>query len=296
MLILSTSPALAYQVSITATPSKTDVKRGETFTYKLSVIEEGEPGQPTSIVPPDLTGFEVSSSSSQSTLQAVGGKARKVTEVVFSLSSDVPGEHVIPPAKLVLTDPKTGMREEMTSNEVKVTVSEQKQGVLGGIAGEIRDIKQPKTFLDRVKLYFYGMVALVVIALMILAGFAMYVVGKEKKAAPRPPSAAGPGPRQAALAELDRASGVRSDTRAYYTAVADAVRRYLAAAYGINAMEATTAELVGRAHETSIPEGMVGALSDFFTKADMVKFARHSPDDAEKDAFLGDARRLVNSL
>jgi BatD DUF11 like domain len=294
-LVLSTA-ALAYQVSLTATPSKTELKKGESFTYALSVIEEGEPGQPTSIVPPDFTGFNISSTSTRTTVQVIGGKERKVTETDFGLSSDIPGEHVIPPAKLVLVDPKTGTRQEMTSNEVKVTVSEQTQGLLGGIAGEIRDIKQPKTFLDTVKLYFYGLVALVVIGLLILAGFAIYVVGRKKKVAPRPAPSQGPGPRQAALAELDRAKGLIADTQAYYTAVTDAVRRYLDAVYAIGAMEATTAELMTRAQGSSIPAGITNELAVFFTKSDMVKFAKHSPDDAEKSAFLGDARRLVSSL
>ncbi len=296
ILLLACSQALAYQVSITAAVSKAGVKRGESFTYTLSVIEEGSPDKSTRLIPPDFSGFDVGSTSSQTSVQVARDKARKVTETAFRLSSDKPGEHVIGPAKLVLTDVRTGERQEMPSNEVKVTVSEEEQGVIGGIAGDIRDIKEPKTLLDTVKLYFYGLVAITLLALLILIGFAVYVTRKKSRKLPAKAPAAWPGPREAALAALEKAAQTKGDTRAFYTGAADAVRGYLSAVYGISAMEATTSELVERAAGAAIERNRVEELESLFTRADMVKFAKHEPTDIDKDRFLKDAVSIVKGL
>lgn len=296
ILLLACPQALAYEVSITGKVSKDEVRKGESFTYSLSVIEEGGPGKTTRLVPPDFSGFNVGSTSTQSSLRVVGGRERKVTDMVFRLSSDMPGEHVIGPAKLVLTDVRTGESQEMPSNEVRVAVLEQEQGVIGGIAGEIRDIKEPRTLLDTVKLYFYGLVAIALLALLILVGFAAYVTRKKTRKPAGSAPVTGPGHREAALSELERAARMKDDTRAFYTAVADAVRGYLSAAHGINAMEATTSELIQRAGRAAIARDNMEKLESLFTRADMVKFARHDPAQAEKDEFLRDALFLVKGL
>ena len=104
MMVLPLS-ASAYQVSAKAEVSRAEVAKGETFTYKLSIIEEGQAGTPAQLAPPEFTGFNVTGTFSSSSVKMIDGKARAVTEQEFRMSSELPGEHLISPARVIMTDP-----------------------------------------------------------------------------------------------------------------------------------------------------------------------------------------------
>lgn len=289
--------AFAYQAALKAEASKDAVGKGETFTYKLSITEEGEADKVAALEPLDFGVFRVSGTFATSNVKVIQGKARRVTEQEYRLSTDTPGTHVIPSAVLDLTDPKTGEVQKMDSNEVTVVVSEDKKGVIQGLEDDIRDIREPKTLMDRIKLYFYVVVALAIICLLILVGFVMYVVSKKKKAAPQvAPPVSALSAREQALREIADAERSRTDTQTYYTLVTDAVRRYLMAARGLHAMEATTSEIMVQAKKLQVTPDAVERLGSLFMEADMVKFARYAPDEAEKAAFADKARRLVGEI
>jgi len=293
-------PALAhaYQVALEASASKPAVAKGETFTYKLSIIEEGEADQPVQLVPPDFTGFDVTGTFSSSSQKVIQGKARRVTDQEYRISSSLPGEHAIPPAKLVLTDPKTGAHQEMTSNPVKVVVTESGPGVLKGLQEDIRDIKEPKTFLDKVRLVFRLMVAIAILVLVALIGLAIYLVRRKKKPAPGavPSMPASLAPRDKALAALARAETLKPDAKAFYSAVTDAVRVYLKESRGIATLEATTAELMAGTEKAALPQPARDKLGAIFYEADLVKFAKHVPTDEEKARVMERAKALVREI
>ncbi|MBI5696436.1 MAG: BatD family protein [Nitrospirae bacterium] len=300
LVLLMPAMVSAYQVALEAKAEKAEVGKGEPFTYTLSIIEEGEPGRPAELVPPDLAGFDVTGTFSSSTMKIIQGKARRVTDQTFRMSSDVPGEHVIPPAKFVMMDPGTGRTETVESNPVKVVVGDKAQGIVKGIAEDIRDIKAPKTFLDKARLFFYGMAAIVVLVFFALLGLAIYLFRGRKSAKPESPATSiqGPkaSPRDEAMAALARAERLKDDPKAYYAAVADAIRAYLRDTRGIAAFEATTAEIVAEAERLSIPASSAGLLRLTLDEADLVKFAKYVPTGDEKAAFIGRARRLVSEI
>ena len=290
--------ALAYQVALDAKASKAEVAKGETFTYTLRIIEEGEANEPVQLVPPDFTGFGVTGSFSSSSLKEIGGRARRVTDQEYRLSCPTPGGRTIGPARLVLTDPKTGVRREMTSNAVNIVVTESGPGVLKGLEEDIRDIKSPKTFMDKVRLIFYGLAALVLLVLLSLIGLALYLVRKKRRAAPRAaPAVQTPlSPRERALEALARAESLRADAKAFYSAVTDAVRAYLRDTHGIPAVEATTTEIMAEASRTTLPQTARDGLWALLGEADLVKFAKHVPTDEEKTRFMEKARALISQL
>lgn len=298
LLLLSAQAASAYQAALKAGVSKPEVGKGETFTYTLSITEEGEADRRVQLRPPDFGAFNVGGSFSSTNAKVIQGKARRVTEQTYRLSTDKPGSYVIPPAALVLTDPATGAAQEVTSEEVRVVVSEKPQGAIQGIEEDIRGLKEPKTFLDRVKLYFYGMLALVVLAVLILVGFALYVLTKKTRKAATVAEGDTPGlsPRDRALREIAGAEPHRSDPVVFYTQVSDAVRRYISETRGVQAMEATTAELMTQVKGFSLPTGMADTIGRLFMEADMVKFAKYVPDEAERGRFLESARSVVNGV
>lgn len=105
------------------------------------------------------------------------------------------------------------------------------------------------------------------------------------------------GPYEAALARLTQIERerwpLRGEVDRHYAAVADALRRYLEEAHAIPALERTTTELAWALPpalaEGGLRERCVALLAD----ADLVKFARRRPDEADAARLLRAARDLL---
>lgn len=79
----------------------------------------------------------------------------------------------------------------------------------------------------------------------------------------------------------------------YYYAMSEILKRYLERRYGFNAVEETTSEIVASLKTRRIPQRE--AFNRFFTRADMVKYARYVPPrDEMHDALLA-AKELINT-
>lgn len=110
-----------------------------------------------------------------------------------------------------------------------------------------------------------------------------------------PEAASMPDPFQVALARLAEieAAGwpARGAVDRHYDLVTDALRRYLAEAAGIDALERTTAELM-----RLLPPPLVAAdgCRGLLAEADLVKFARARPDTARAAAFIDAVRSLLS--
>jgi hypothetical protein len=98
----------------------------------------------------------------------------------------------------------------------------------------------------------------------------------------------------AALAELDRIANLglvaRGEHKAHYTLVVDALRRYLEARYGVEAMDRTTVELL---HDLEGREAHVDGLGAVLDEADLVKFAKFTPSPEAGLGVIARARDIV---
>jgi uncharacterized protein YjiS (DUF1127 family) len=99
-----------------------------------------------------------------------------------------------------------------------------------------------------------------------------------------------------ALTELERIEAMglpaRGEFKQFYTLVTDTVRRYVEARFGVMALDRTTGELLGDlAHRRLDVDGLAALLNE----ADLVKFAKYTPDVTRADAALGRARDVVVS-
>ena len=105
-------------------------------------------------------------------------------------------------------------------------------------------------------------------------------------------------PHKAAMAEISKikeeslSDGV--DSKTYYTKLTDALRRYMQGRYGINAMEMTTDEIISSIEKVNDPDA-IRELSELFTTADLVKFAKVHPDISENDKNLLNAVNYIES-
>lgn len=106
-------------------------------------------------------------------------------------------------------------------------------------------------------------------------------------------------PHIIALRKLDEYRGDKywapAKQKAFYSGVTDALREYIAARYGIGAMEMTTAELFKALKKSDIPEDLKSELKDLFELSDFVKFAKATADDQRNAAVLPLGIRFVTS-
>ncbi len=104
-------------------------------------------------------------------------------------------------------------------------------------------------------------------------------------------------PHIRALRKLD---GFRSDKywkaeqqKTFYSGVTDILREYMAARYGVDAMESTTAEIFQDLKKTDLSKELYVDLKDLFERADFVKFAKFTATDDENASVLPLAVRFV---
>ena len=107
------------------------------------------------------------------------------------------------------------------------------------------------------------------------------------------------GPYEAALARLTQIERerwpMRGEVDRHYEAVADVVRRYLEEAHGIPALERTTGELVWALPPALADQGVRDRCAALLADADLVKFARRRPDDADPARLIHAARDLLRA-
>ena len=100
-----------------------------------------------------------------------------------------------------------------------------------------------------------------------------------------------------ALRKLDKFRGDQfwkpEHQKAFYSGVTDALREYIAARYGVGAMEMTTAEIFQDMKDTDVPEDLYREMKDLFERADFIKFAKFTASDEENATVLPQAVRFV---
>ena len=83
--------------------------------------------------------------------------------------------------------------------------------------------------------------------------------------------------------------------KAFYSGVTEALREYIAARYGVGAMEMTTAEIFDGLKGSDVPAELYQEMKDLFERADFVKFAKFTASDQENAQVLPQAVRFVTA-
>ena len=100
-----------------------------------------------------------------------------------------------------------------------------------------------------------------------------------------------------ALRKLDKYRGDKfwkpEHQKAFYSGVTDTLREYIAARYGVGALEMTTAEIFDGLKKTDVPAELYEEMKDLFERADFVKFAKFTASDEENAKVLPGAVRFV---
>lgn len=150
-------------------------------------------------------------------------------------------------------------------------------------------VKFPYTLLELFP-WIYGCA----MGLMLLAAVILYFVYRKKKEAAAEAEPA----HIRALRKLDKYRGEKfwkpEQQKNFYSGVTDTLREYIAARYGIAALEMTTAEIFEDLRNAGIPEELFRDLKDLFERADFVKFAKFTASDEDNARVLPGAVRFVS--
>ena len=132
--------------------------------------------------------------------------------------------------------------------------------------------------------------------LMALAALILWLVTRSRKEEEE--RQADP-PHIRALRQLDKYRGDKywkpERQKTFYSGVTDALREYMAARYGVGAMEMTTAEIFRDLKGSDIPEDLFQEMKALFERADFVKFAKFTATDEENAQVLPQAIHFVTA-
>lgn len=100
-----------------------------------------------------------------------------------------------------------------------------------------------------------------------------------------------------ALRKLDHWRGSKywapDKQKQFYSGVTDTLREYMAARYGIDAMESTTAEIFADLKDKDIPRELFDQTKKLFETSDFVKFAKMTVSDEDNAKVLPTAVKFV---
>lgn len=135
------------------------------------------------------------------------------------------------------------------------------------------------------------------IALVVGALVAWLVQRWLKRPRPVPPPPPPRPPWEVAFESLHdvRHAGLTREGRfaEHFDRVSDIVRRYLGDRYGFDGLECTTREMLGELRATTPRIVVLDEIERFLRQADLVKFARLTPNEAECTTALGEAEQIV---
>ena len=152
-------------------------------------------------------------------------------------------------------------------------------------------VKFPITFAEALPWVMIGLFALAIVFLI----FAIYsTIERKQKDKPAEPA------HITALRKLDRLRGEKywkpEHQKAFYSGVTDTLREYIAARFGVGAMEMTTAEIFQALKgDKDIPEDLFIEMKDLFERADFVKFAKYTATDEDNRRVIPEAVRFVTT-
>lgn len=290
---LAAVAAHAQEAPITVTTAVDQVRMtiGDLVTYSVTVSHEPEMEVELPGLGANLGGFQIRDYQLHDAQKKAG---RIVKKADYVISTFFTGKFDIPPVAVFYRMPGDSTYQSLMTEKMGITVESVQEGE--GQA-ELLDIKPPEGLPYNYKrlIFFIGL-GLFVIAAVVAA---ILIHRRHKagggflpKAPPRPP-------HEIALEALDKLAAsdliARKEIKAYYIEVSEIIRQYIEGRFFVQALELTTWEIMNGLKEADLADENRQLLHAFLEACDLVKFAKHIPDDAAHAGALAEARRFVTA-
>lgn len=260
-----------------------EVRVGEQLTFELLVTHDGT----RSFRMPDALDFgKAELIERQPVDTSVPDDAGNVIDRhAFKLAIFEPGRHVIGDFDLPYVD----LQGREFTVPAKGGVVACKSVLANETAPELRPPPGPVKLIveDRRPLYAGGALGIALLAGLIAFGFGRYMRGR----APLPPP---PPPVPAEVIALGRLQSLRARNlprqglvKEFYLELSHILREYFGNRFDMNALEMTTPELLAELTDARLRGVRRSVVERFLGESDLVKFAKHLPNDEEvADVFL----------
>lgn len=275
---IAASPARAQDIGFEVRKPQGELKNAQPFPLQFSpVLPQGY-----SITP--STG---SSPSKQFTVVSIEKKDNTYTFMVVPFAID---KSTFPAMNWALVPPGGASSQTVKSPEIPLAIVPQTEAKKGDAIKDIRPPYNP----------FNWLLLLIIAALLALAYYAYRKFSGRKKM-----SAAG----KAALADTRPADVIALEAldkllvsplwtagqfKVFYNAMSDIARDYITRRYKMDAHKLTTTDLVrGLKANEQLDKLQVASLRSFLASCDMVKFAKMTPDEADKHSDVGILKDFV---
>ncbi len=295
LLIAVFANAAPPDVDVTASVDRTEVTVGERLRYTITVTHPAEGRIELPAVRGNTGSFEVLAHDVRT--QPRRGR-RTVLTHTFTLAAFVPGDDSLPPQRVEYHAPGDTATIVLHTPPTAVRVVR-----VAGDADDLADITGVERLSRGVP---WGL-----LLLLLASGLALRAWLRRKKTLPKqrpmvaPPSPPPPSvpPDLEALEALRvlEARGWEHDPRAFVFALSEIIRRYLGRRYGIDALEATTGELLERTRGLPLHDRDGGGidghawLASSSTAMDAVKYAAVPLDGDDAARWIVEARAFVTA-
>ena len=229
--------------------------------------------------------FEVREARPPAVQELEDGRIEEIRDLILTVFET--GDLEIPALTLqyVLAN---GDLNSLRSHPIPVTVQSVKpEGV-----SDIQDVKPPVEIQARIPIWAWVVLGGIV---LIVAGLIWYFIRRKRKPKEEPPP-----PPVNWVKELDRIGQLglleQENYKQYYTLISDTFRRFLEEKVGVEAMEHTTFEIARDLAQAAVKLDMIQETEAFLSEADLVKFAKFTPDLGSAKDALPRVRQLVLAL
>ena len=265
-------------IQIKTAVDKAEIFVGDRILYTITITYDSI----FELIPPplgaNLGAFEVKDYEPDVTKKLKNGKIQSETK--FILSTFTTGEYVIPPLPIVFRTPDSSSKA-LLAEGVPISVKSLLGEGKGTDSLDIKPIKPPLraevVFKDAIDPIPYRIVGAV---LLLLAALVIWLFARWRKAAvefvdPRMPWEIA----FEEMALLEQKHLVENkEFRSYYFELTEIARAFLGRIYKVDVLEMTTGEFIARFAETDLPAQRYPELVAFLKHADLVKFAKYTPE------------------
>ena len=279
----------AGEISVKATLEPNEILIGQQSTYKLELIQPATEKVSWPQFSDTLaTNVQILEKLKTDTAKISDGRISITTE--YLVSSYDSGFYYVPE---FLFETAT---EKVTSNPVGLTVNTvQVNEQTDDINAEKNIMSAPFSWIELARWSGIGLAAVLIIAIIVLL-LMRFVFNKKVTILPETPEVVLPA-HVVALQKLEQIKTEKiwqqGQIKQFYTDITDVIREYLSGAYGINAMEMTTDEIVALVKKNKDLDEIRLVLKDMLELSDLVKFAKFVPLENENEKAVLDAFMIV---